>query len=133
MFEHLHGLLRLGVFLHLELVLSTCSGWTLRSTQMNRPMTKNAEGGSSIRPLGTYQPPSCHGGQDGHAKQAARAQQFTEETDDHQNHTVAQAVAHTIEERQHRAILHGEGSARPITMQLVMIRPTNTDSCLDIS
>jgi hypothetical protein len=48
-----------------------------------------------------------------------------------QHHAVAEAVADAVEERQAGPLAIAKASARPITMQLVMMRPTKTESCLD--
>ena len=42
------------------------------------------------------------------AQQTAAAQQLTNGTNNHQNHSVAQTVTYTIEERRPRLVLHGE-------------------------
>lgn len=42
------------------------------------------------------------------AQQRAATQQFTNGTYDHEDHGVAQAVAHTVEERGPRLVLHGK-------------------------
>ena len=58
------------------------------------------------------------------AQQRATAQELTYTTHDDQDQRVAETVAHTVEERRPRLVLHGEASKRPIRIQLVMIRPT---------
>ena len=42
------------------------------------------------------------------AKQTAAPQQLTNRTNNHQNHSVAQTVTYTIEERRPRLVLHGK-------------------------
>jgi hypothetical protein len=47
-----------------------------------------------------------------------------------QDHAVAETVAEPVEERLPGGLAIANASARPITMQFVMMSPTNTDSCL---
>ena len=43
------------------------------------------------------------------AQQRTATEQFTDSTHNHQNHGIAKAVAHTVEERRPGLVLHGEG------------------------
>jgi hypothetical protein len=47
-----------------------------------------------------------------------------------QNHTIPKSVSNTIQEGTPWLVGHRKASKRPITIQLVMIKPMYTDNCL---
>ena len=115
----------------MELGSSTCSRFQLRTAQIMSPMMKNALGGKQHQPvrdvpaailatLARWCTPSS----------VPVAKQLTADRDDDQNHAVAERIAQAVEKAQADRVLHRKASARPSTMQLVMIRPTKTDSSL---
>jgi hypothetical protein len=110
--------------------LSTCSGFQVRSAQMKSPIRKNAPGASTIRPLGVYHPPSAASGEHGVAEERARPEDLAEGTHDEQDQPVPEGRCRAVGRLSPGRFCMANASARPMMMQLVMMSPTNTDSCL---
>ena len=67
--------------------------------------------------------------QDVETEQRSRTQKLAEEGYDYQNLGISQTITHTVKERFPGTVLHANASKRPIRIQLVIIRPTYTESC----
>ncbi len=101
---------------------------------MKIPIRKNAPGASTIRPFGWYQPPSVIERQDLDAEELAGAEQLAEEADDDQDQCCSRGRCRGRRENSRiGGFCIAKASARPMTMQLVMIRPTKTESCFEMS
>ena len=63
------------------------------------------------------------------AQQRAASEQFTEKGHDHEDDCITAAVADAVEKRRPGFAI-ANASSRPMRIQLVMISPINTESCL---
>ena len=67
--------------------------------------------------------------QDVETEQCSRTQKLAEEGYDYQNLGISQTITHTVKERLPRTVLLGKCFQACIRIQLVIIRPTYTESC----